>query len=271
MHICQRTGTGNQNRHLNSTNLELFTTKSLTGSTDASNPVNPELLVQKPPFVLLPGLLLLTGFLLNMACAVNPPEFVSMTHRLVVIATDAGGGREERLSFFTAVSDKDGIADLDYLFVMHDASETCWLLSPDSWIRRDEGDTTWLGSNGLKAPDGPLLPRGEYRVVLVDKAGERAERRFQMRLPDTTDYALPTIRLDGNQAVIESPYPTNTLFFLDPGNGVIRTVAVNVGRIAMDTLWGDANWRGAAHAMTLYSYNPQTETGFFSWTIRLTN
>lgn len=203
------------------------------------------------------------------ACAVNPPGFVSTSHRLIVYAVDAAGQREERLSFFASIKDKDGVGDLEYLYLVHDESELYWTLTLDNWVRRDEGDSVWLGSNGLRPGDRGLLPRGRYRAVVVDKAGERDERVFNLSAPVTADYDLPSLRLTGSQVTLGSPYPMNTLFFLDPADNPVKTVSINPGTSSLDALWGDSSWRTAAHTIRAYGFDPKAETGFFSWIIRL--
>jgi len=203
------------------------------------------------------------------SCAVNTPGFVSTSHRLIVLASDGTGAREERLSFFASLRDQDGIGDIDYLYVIHDESELSWTLTLDNWIRRDEGDAIWLGSNGLEPGDGGLMPRGRYRAVVVDKAGERDERIFNLSAPVTKDYSLPAIRLAGNQLTLDSPYQVNTLFFLDPAENPVKTVGINPGTTSLDALWGDASWRTAAYTIRAYGFDPKAETGFFSWNIRL--
>ncbi|MDX9958878.1 MAG: hypothetical protein RBT68_10605 [Spirochaetia bacterium] len=203
------------------------------------------------------------------SCAVNPPGFVATSHRLIVLATDGTEKREERLSFFASIGDQDGAADIEYLYVIHDESELAWPLTADNWVRRDEGNSVWLGSNGLQPGDNNLMPRGRYRAVVVDKAGERDELNFNLNAPVTKDYALPVIRLAGSQLTLDSPYQMNTLFFLDPADNPVKTVGLNPGTNSLDALWGDSSWRTAAYTIRAYGFDPKAETGFFSWNIKL--
>lgn len=203
------------------------------------------------------------------SCAINPPGIVSTSHRLIVQAVDAAGQREERLSFFASIKDRDGVGDIEYLFLMHDESELFWTITLDNWVRREEGEAVWLGSNGLEPGDDGLMPRGRYRVVVVDKAGERDERIFNLSAPVMADYSLPVLRLIGNQVTLDSPYQMNTLFFLDPADNPVKTVGINPGTNSLDALWGDPSWRTAAYTIRAYGFDPKAETGFFSWNIRL--
>jgi hypothetical protein len=203
------------------------------------------------------------------SCAVNPPGIVSVSHRLIVLPQEGTLQREERLSVFAAVRDQDGIGDIEYLYIMHDESELYWTLTMDTWVQREEGGTVWLGSNGLEAEDSGLIPRGRYRALIVDKAGERNERPFSLSAPATADFSLPSIRLSAGQVTLESAYQMNTLFFLDPADNPVKTVSLDPGESSMNALWGDTNWRTAAYTIRAYGFDPKAETGFFSWNLRL--
>lgn len=201
-------------------------------------------------------------------CSVATPEIASIGVRLVVVATDADGGRDERLSLFASVADGDGVDDIDYLYVVHDGDELCWSLTRDDWLRNDSGAAVWLGSNSLDAP-GPTVPRGQYRVVLVDRAGEQAEREFTLSAPETRAYDPPVVLLSGDSVIVESAYPTNTAFFFDAGGNVVLTVPVAKGEVSLDSLWADERWRSGSDYIAVYGLEPKAEIGFFSWKIRL--
>lgn len=202
------------------------------------------------------------------SCSSKPPELLSMSARVIVAAVDSNGGREERLSFFTSVADGDGADDIEYLFVVNDASELSWTLDRDSWERHEEGSSVWIGSNGLRAPTG-MIPRGRYRVVLVDRAGERVERTIMVSAPETDGYALPSIKVEDGFVSVRSPYHVNTALFLDSGGNVVATVAITEGRTPLDTLMGGGSWRTSADYLAVYGFDPKAETGFMSWKIRL--
>jgi len=213
-------------------------------------------------------LVALAVILSSAGCSVAPPEVMSLGARLVVQAAGPEGGKDERLSVFVSVSDKDGVDDIDYLYIVHDGSELCWSLGRDEWQRDEEGSSVWLGSNDLDAP-GATVPRGEYRVVIVDKAGERSERRFSLSAPETGAYDVPTVRLSGTGVVVSSPYPTNTAFFLDAGGNVVFTTPIAAGATPLDSLWANGQWRAGSDYIAVYGLDPKAETGFFSWKIRL--
>jgi len=197
-----------------------------------------------------------------------PPEIAALSARLIVAATDAEDARTERLSLMASVADRDGLADVEYLYVVHDGAELCWALGPETWLRSDEGQAVWLGSHGLEG-SGRTLPRGEYRVIVVDKAGERGERAFTLAAPDTGIYDLPSVRLTGSSVTLRSPYPVNTALFLDSGGNVTRSAGISPGTTALDALWPEGGWRTGADYLAVYGLEPKAEIGLLSWKIRL--
>lgn len=164
------------------------------------------------------------------------------------------------------MSDKDGAADLDRLVLAHDESELYWSMGPDDWLVRQEGSRLFIGSNGLKPPAGETLPRGRYRVMLYDLAGEAAESSFELLAPASAPYALPSVAKAGPASVlIAVPYPAANALFMDTGLKVIKAVQTRPGLHNLTALWGGDGWREAAAFVAVYAYDPRSEIGFLSW------
>ena len=58
--------------------------------------------------------------------------------------------------------------------------ELFWELSSESWIQKTIAGKHWLGSNTIRMNDMSILPFGLYRVLVLDKAGERDSREFNL-------------------------------------------------------------------------------------------
>jgi hypothetical protein len=208
------------------------------------------------------------GCMAGMACAVYAPELGAISHRLIVAALEQG--REERLSVYAALSDKDGIADINRIFIIHDESETYWELDAANWSLKEEGSRFFLGSNGLSAPPSAPLPRGSYRVVAYDLAGEKAEGTFRLAAPDSSGYILPKVAMAGDDAIsVTSPYLLTSALFYDAGGNVTKTAPVAEGRTELDSLWEQGLWRSGADYLAVYGFDPTAEIGLLSWKIRL--
>lgn len=214
------------------------------------------------------SLTLVLNVYLIFGCTINPPEIASISSRLIFVATDDKGGFSEQLSLMVSARDKDGVSDIEHLYILNDQSELFWELDSDSWIKSEEGEAVWIGHNSLGTMD-TTLPRGEYRIVLIDKAGERTEDSFFLRGPILTDYEGPSLKLSGNSIIVDSPYSANTAFFFDAAGNVSRTAEIKTGRTDLEQLWPENGWRKGADYLAIYAYDQKSETGYFSWKIRL--
>lgn len=212
--------------------------------------------------------LILVLLLLLNACEAYPPELVTISHRLVVHQQAAEQAALETLSVFAIVRDKDGQEDVEAMYIVNDEQELFWKLDASNWTYKEEDGELWLGSNGLSASswDQQRLPRGLYRLLLVDQAGQRSERSFMLSAPDFTEYTFPSIMISTSGTIeLNSSYTVNTLFFFDAGQNVVKTSTLSNNSANLDSLWGDGQWRSRARYVAVYSLDIKSETGFFSW------
>ncbi|MCX7025674.1 MAG: hypothetical protein NT080_13820 [Spirochaetes bacterium] len=198
-------------------------------------------------------------------CSSNPPELVGIQARISVAPADNVAGRLETLSVFVSVRDQDGYGDLESFYVINDAEELFWKFTPETWLKREEGSDTWIGTSGIAPADGASIPRGRYRLALIDGSGERAERQFSVASPATDPPHFPTLSISGGEAVISSPHPQNTLLFLDGSGETIVGATVKPGITKLDALYGSPEWKNAAASVVVYSYDPAADTGWYSW------
>lgn len=211
------------------------------------------------------------------SCSSHAPELRSVAARLFV--RPEGQSRAERLSVFANAYDEDGFADLSVLYLIHDESGLFWKLDEENWTEKDESGDTWVGSpelasfeaSGADAATGLAFPRGPYRLVLVDKSGERAERTFRLDMARTGDAALPSVSVKDGSIKVVSPYPSNTLFFYGKSGDVVRTVAAPSVERPLEQVFGGPDFAVVADTVAVYGFDPRKETGFFSWKTKLAN
>jgi hypothetical protein len=133
---------------------------------------------------------------------------------------------EERFSFFVIPEDDDGIENLGELYLYNDREGLRWLVTPDDWVKIEDGGKTWIGSRAVAMAGNETLPRGRYRAVLVNKGGERAERIFTFDAPVDPRYPYPGFTVIDGQYRVDSMYPVNRLIgYSQEGNPAV-TVAV---------------------------------------------
>ncbi|MDR0556792.1 MAG: hypothetical protein LBG43_02830 [Treponema sp.] len=168
-------------------------------------------------------LLYATFLLLSLAaCNRTEPEISYAVMRLVYVQEN--GVVKERFSFFILATDEDGIENLDDLYLYHDREGLRWHLSERDWIALQQEGDTWLGSRSIAMIDEEPLPRGLYRAVLANKAGEESARNIAFDPPLQPRFPFPSLVIaDGNYA-IDSKYPANYFLCYDEQGNYVQTV-----------------------------------------------
>ncbi len=217
----------------------------------------------------LPALAAIAGAIVLAACSANPPELVGVASRLSFAPSSGPAGYVETLSVSVQARDQDGYGDLETLYVMNDAEELVWKIGRDDWHKRDEGNDTWIGATGLAAPAGGALPRGAYRVALLDSSGERTERSFSVGAARFSTPRFPSIALDGSTLTVTSPFAENVVLFVDGEGDTIAGAQAKPGTTSLDSLYGSTEWKTAARSVVLYAYDSSLDIGWYSWPIQI--
>jgi hypothetical protein len=159
-----------------------------------------------------------------LSCSRAEPNIAFGTLRLVYF--QGAQSPEERFSFFIIPEDDDGDEDLADLYLYHDREGLCWHLTSDDWVTvRSEGQT-WIGSRNIAMLNDAALPRGQFRVVLVDKGGEQSERLFSFDAPQEARHPFPFLNISAGRYRIESDYPEHYFICYDGSGAFLRNVPV---------------------------------------------
>jgi len=130
---------------------------------------------------------------------------------------------QERFSFFIIPEDDDGIENLEELYLYHDREQLRWHIKRDDWISYTQEGTTWIGTRSIAIGDDERLPRGQYRAVLVNKGGEKAERNFSFDAPEEPRFPFPVLDISSGEYTVTSQYPRNRLVFYDDQGNYVHT------------------------------------------------
>jgi hypothetical protein len=130
---------------------------------------------------------------------------------------------EERFSFFIIAEDEDGAENLDDLYLYHDHDQLRWHISSDDWISYEHEGKTWIGSRSIAIGHDESLPRGQYRAVLINKGGEKAERNFSFDAPVDPRFPFPALEVSGRNYTVNSQYPSNSLVCYDEQGNYVHT------------------------------------------------
>jgi hypothetical protein len=185
-------------------------------------------------------------FLLWAGCSRAEPRIAYGTMRLVYYQ---GPERpEERYSFFVLPEDDDGIEDVADLYLYQDNEGLAWHISSDDWISHEEDGQIWIGTYNIAMVDNGVLPRGQFRAVLVDKGGEQSERLFSFDAPEESRHPFPFLYIGEGRYRIDSTYPEH--FFI-----CYNSQGESLGVVPVDALEGeirDLNFPSTTRAVALW-------------------
>ena len=121
-------------------------------------------------------ILILTIFLFS--CSDNEPEINQVFWQITKYHDIENNIFYDRLVVFLEVFDEDGIDDIKTIYVINDAQELFWKIDEKNWVYKTINNENWFGSNNIVMNDFSSFPLGQYRVIVIDDAGERQEVYF---------------------------------------------------------------------------------------------
>ncbi|MFW5710332.1 MAG: hypothetical protein ACOC2R_03980 [Spirochaetota bacterium] len=231
------------------------------------------LLRTRLPAVLLPAVLLLAG-----SCSGQPPEIAQLFWQLNVVYDTQTSTQYEELTLFVHAEDADGLQDIDQLELLHNQQELLWSFDSARWRTIEREGERWIGTNGVRNSAARILPRGEYRVKLSDKAGEAAETVFNVNsnILGLQKGSLPTGRfpaaeVGARRISLSSTAPELLVSLYDAEGGFIRSELLELKGSAKYTLvidnWTE-RWPGARRIM-LQHYDAADGFGLVSGPLEL--
>jgi len=195
------------------------------------------------------------------SCGGTAPEVALIEWRLERRPSAEGG--YESLSAFASIKDEDGIDDVRELWIVNDGAALAWRMNDADWVKRREGSDDWIGAAGLAMQDYSPLPRGEYRLVAVDAAGERVERPFRVsgEFPSTPS---PELSWAEGKARVSSSWPETLVLGYDGTGSLIAQAAWTGSAESPPELFGEELGRRVVE-LAAYGYDPGRKMGAYSW------
>ncbi len=199
--------------------------------------------------------------LLAASCSTSTPKIAETFWQLNLVHDRGNGNAEERLSFFVHVTDSEGISDLDSIYLLNDQSELYWHLDSSNWQHSDSNGELWVGSNFLQMPNGSAIPRGKYRVLVSNLAGERVSDSIFVSAErlDPTKVEFPTLTEERSTVKITNALADTRLWLYDPKGDFIGSKAISGGSLPLATLLQGK--RPPASQLTVYAYGYDKNCG----------
>ncbi|MCK5198348.1 MAG: hypothetical protein KAR21_08360, partial [Spirochaetales bacterium] len=113
----------------------------------------------------------------------------------------------------------------------------------------------------IRMSDRSNLPSGTYRLVVIDKAGDRDTREFNLSekmLEIKNDKKFPELII-GSDIVISSQFSDNTLWIYDEKMEILKNIKIENGKINMDIINNDTSYK--AEWVSIYSYDTENGIG----------
>lgn len=169
-------------------------------------------------------LLSLFGFVFS--CSEKPPRIAQTFQQLTLVRDLKLDAYYEQLTLFTQIVDEDGNDDVETVYLIHDEKELFWELNAENRRTKENQGEFWVGSNQITMNDFSSLPRGEYRLIVIDTAGERD--RYELFLPfdyyDPTAVKFPAVTIENDTIRIESGYTLHTLWLYNDADTLLHTL-----------------------------------------------
>ncbi len=200
------------------------------------------------------------AFLLS-NCSGSVPEIGQLAWQINFIQKEEESSSYVELSVFTMVSDEDGITDIDKIYIINDEAELFWVLDSSNWKMKVNSNGNWLGSNSIRMNDYSNLPTGTYRVLVIDKAGERDSRKFYIStkmLNSIKSNSFPKILID-DSIQVDSKFQDNTLWVYDESMEILKKYEIESGEINASLINTDTS--NKARWISIYSFDSESGTG----------
>jgi hypothetical protein len=202
--------------------------------------------------------LLLVAILTVFSCSGRYPRIHDIRYKVVLLQSPDETPPQESLSLALDVTDEDGIEDLEAVALVQDAEELYWKIRRDQWEWKPFGGSKWLVCSGLLSRPGKPFPRGEYRVVVTDMAGYRAEREFSIRA-EPSRVTFPSIERKDGKLVLR-PGSGSTLLVLTSSTGtLLGSFPLKGGENSLQPILASPAIRTQAKEFFLYSRAPDGE------------
>lgn len=149
--------------------------------------------------------LLLCIFILYVCACSSGPPVITQQFAAEVLRFDPQSSKNTiSLGVFAVVDDPDGLNDIDRLWIINDQTQTLWELSPGNWESFVIQGKTWLGSTKLTMPVGEAIPRGNLRIQIEDRGGNRGEGVVALGQGSGVSIKSPRIKNVGDKLQISA-------------------------------------------------------------------
>jgi hypothetical protein len=200
------------------------------------------------------------------SCSGEPPVISRVSAQLLYVNDLAADTVSEELAIYVVPEDEDGLDDLEYLHVISDRAELYWSLDSSSWTSARSQNQDWIGTARLAVPPDMSFPRGTYRVLLYDLAGESDEAEFSLgaEVRKPADIPFPRAQEAGGKIVIDGPVEWYTLLVYTSAGTYVRSFPTQAESTTVESIRRTDAVLRAGFTYYVYAYWPQDSVGLLT-------
>jgi hypothetical protein len=131
---------------------------------------------------------IIAGLLL--ACSDAKPSIDQSMAWRIITYNPKTGKNSQHLAFFSAIQYKDGVNNLQSMYVLNDNLQILWQIDSGRLQSILFGGKTWVGSADLVLAPGEPVPNGKFRIVLTSRSGASVSSEASLPRPDSDPAAL---------------------------------------------------------------------------------
>lgn len=210
---------------------------------------------------MLPAFVTALAALAASACGNKLPEIGAVEWRLESRPAPVGPPYES-LSVFASVKDDNGIDDILEIWVLKDDSAYAWKFTDTDWIKATDGGDDWIGASAIATPELASMPRGTYRFIAIDAAGQRAEKEFEVT-GSFPDRKAPSLSCADGMLTVVSTWPETLALAFDATGSLLASPGAQAGPSSLAGTFG-SDLAARTVQVAAYGYDPELKMGAFS-------
>jgi len=179
--------------------------------------------------------------LLLLSCGGEAPQLLQTSWELTASKDRDTGAVAMSLGVFVQVDDADGLEDISDLYLVSDKEELVFHVDSEGWTEREKSGETWIGTTGFVMPDRGPFPIGTYRILVLDKAGERSEGEIFIPRTSLEGLSFPSLTIDSGDVTLGGKYSGGSILLFDSHGEYLRAEPIDKKKKALKVTESDGD------------------------------
>lgn len=183
---------------------------------------------------------IITALVIILGCGNNIPELKQINSQINFSKLPDSDTVVTELVVLVNAEDEDGDDDIESLHVINEDGQLFWSVNRSNWSSRSSRGMKWLGYEKFLTADGSLAEAGEYRILVIDRAGERVENNIFIPLfkdiPKPDDFSQLLFTDDDNFIELKSTESRNIIAFYNSEGKLLGAFSATPGVIEIKKL-----------------------------------